>query len=910
MSNNKISKWTPEWEKQVTEKVGKKAEIEKVFKKGETKPDGKVVEKNEGEKVKIEVENDVKELFKEKLELKIELEKRKKELKEKSGYTDTYANLALKHDELEGCITEWETNLKSGKDYTKQHNSFLKSGTGITNPYRTKGWIKLVEDYNQKPLTGKTDPNDKYTNLHEGVLYTGNGNGQKLVKITEQEAVKIITRTIKEFGKIDKAEFKKSISTDIPSGVSIEYKKIDNSSSSNATDVETWLTTLQNHAKNLVEVEDAHTKRKEYQFGHNFVKDDGTGMVDSKFTDTEMTVFFEFVNFLHRNYNLTSHSDFQTKVIKDIPEKTELTFIPAKDEPYQEKDLHKWGVEGYTDNSFKNSTKKTGFYGDIPKKEWEEKAVKFEIDGKVRGWSQLIIFFFHIYVGGDENKVKIIDSFNDNPYTTLFDELRQGDEFGSFTNNTHNYTILDFPKFFYEQRKDLYRLKGLRDAELKRLDSGGEELKKAQEAENEARQAVKDKEKEIDDKIKEKKDELRKKLKEKFKIDNSTYQGFKKTSTEDNRLELSGLTNLIHTLKEIRFLENWDEEAESSVTNENTAFTEAEALEKKVNRISLSDAANEEEKKIIWANLFMTSGSTDKDRIEANKEFVEGGGVSHTWKDIADGFDELEKLIKLPDHYKESKKAIEKHMTTPDGQEKLPDWQSKLKALDPLITETVFTEEKMKDFQKHSGFKKVDGVVSLIKKVMDKEGTDDTPVYKVKTDFLAALKKEEAGITDLGQMFSKLEAEKIIKLIALFDYEKNKSEEEKKKTRRVYSWDRKKKVNDKFVDKDGDYEESNISKEDKKLEGDFVKFLYELATSKSEASISQPQNENGGDNDGDNQNQNGGEKQWWQKGFYWPFWTAGLLVVIGLVWYFRESIFGKSEKDEIESEEESEKDDE
>jgi hypothetical protein len=126
-------------------------------------------------------------------------------------------------------------------------------------------------------------------------------------------------------------------------------------------------------------------------------------------------------------------------------------------------------------------------------------------------------------------------------------------------------------------------------------------------------------------------------------------------------------------------------------------------------------------------------------------------------------------------------------MNKPDDTQKLPEWQSKLKALDALITETIFTEAKMKDFQKHPNFKKISEVEGLLKKVMEKDAADETK-FKVKKDFIDDyLKKEEAEITDLGKMIEKLDAEKIIKLIMLYEYDKNDADEKKKEKRLKYS---------------------------------------------------------------------------------------------------------------------------
>jgi len=113
--------------------------------------------------------------------------------------------------------------------------------------------------------------------------------------------------------------------------------------------------------------------------------------------------------------------------------------------------------------------------------------------------------FFNIYLGQDQT-AKLKDSFDNAPYATLLSDLRDTDEFGSFKNNTYDYTLYGnaeggFPAFFYEQKQELYRLKGLRDSELKKLDAGGDELTKAQKAVDTAKQAVEDKKTEIDGKI-------------------------------------------------------------------------------------------------------------------------------------------------------------------------------------------------------------------------------------------------------------------------------------------------------------------------------------------------------------------------------------------------------------------------
>ena len=374
-------------------------EIEHTFKKGERKLKegefkGEEVKADNGETVKV---NEAELLIAQRKELVNELEVKKDQLKNKEGYSDKYAQISIKYDELERKNKEWKEHLKTttvsgtgtSKNYTNQYNSFLKKGAGITNPYRNEGWINLVSAYHSKQwkAVGKTTFDD-YSNLYEGVLYTGSGTNQKRIKLTEQEVIKLITRTIKELGKIDKTEFDKSISTAIPQtggvAIALDFNKLDGTAVTH-TDVSGWLATLQAHAKNLVEFDNKKTGRQEYSFGYEFAKEDGAGMKDTPFNKNSITAFFELLNFIHKNYNWKLHGEVKSKVLKDIPEKTELTFIPAQD-AYTKGKLHELGQENYLDKSFAGNTDKSNFwYSDTP-----DKAVKFTIEEGIGGWTQLI----------------------------------------------------------------------------------------------------------------------------------------------------------------------------------------------------------------------------------------------------------------------------------------------------------------------------------------------------------------------------------------------------------------------------------------------------------------------------------------------------------------------------------------
>jgi len=569
------------------------------------------------------------------------------------------------------------------------------------------------------------------------------------------------------------------------------------------------------------------------------------------------------------------------------------------------------------DSNWKNSTKETKFFGDIPTSQKEDKKVDFEVEGGIRGLSYLITGFLHIY-DHQEQRTKIVQSFDETDttsdyhadlYTTLFSDYfgmlnyAARGQYSCFQNNGNDYTLYEFPKHLHQMTVELHKLKGLKKAELKSLEDGGEELIKAEKAVEQAKQAVKDKETEIETKIQARIDEIRNDLKTKHPKNGlgvgETYKGFKKVPNgEDNRISLSEVGLIPYSLKNIRYLESGDEGKDSTNPNENSALTELKELWDKVHPDS-GTSGTDEEKKIHHAQFFIKMGSTDKERFEKTKEMVEKPWQAFTWKDVKEGFDELEKLVILPKWYEDARTYITEYMNKPDEpQEKLSEWQSKIKTLDPLITETVFTEEKMKDFQKHNNFKKVDGILSLLKKVMDKEGDGDSVTYKVKSDFLTALKTEDGEVKGLADMITKFDAEKIIKLISKFDYEKNEKDEQKKKIRRAYSWSEGLKVNDKYVEEDGDYAETNISDADKEPDGKFTKFLFELATSvKSLSSISKPTERN-------EDNQKTSEKGHFEKYWGWYAGIGGLLAAgIGLIIYFWDQIKNLGEPKEEEDNE-------
>ncbi|CAG8435202.1 5928_t:CDS:2 [Ambispora gerdemannii] len=261
-------------------------------------------------------------------------------------------------------------------------------------------------------------------------------------------------------------------------------------------------------------------------------------MKDNVFNQASCEAFFELMNFFGQNSSWLDHADVKTNVLKNFADDNTLTFIPAQDKPFTEGKLHSWGVEGYTDKKFADSNKVTGFYGDVGK------------------------------------YAKLKDSFDTDPYSTFFARYRTVDEYGSFTDGTNHYTLHDFPKFFHRKQKELKRLQGLRDAELKRFDTGGEELRTAQDELDKAKKAVKDKETEIDNKIAGKVAELRKELETKYKVSDTKSNNF----TGDDKVTYEELSNFRRLVEQIRFLVNRDEEKPTGKTNEDSSYVAGKAI--------------------------------------------------------------------------------------------------------------------------------------------------------------------------------------------------------------------------------------------------------------------------------------------------------------------------------------------
>jgi hypothetical protein len=114
-------KYSPKWDQKITTLIGK--QIDHTFKKGEKKLEdfefkGSVITAEAGETVKV---NEAELLSAQRKKLVKELEGKKIELKKKSGYADTYAELSLQYDNLKERVDDWRTHLKTGLTSTTRN---------------------------------------------------------------------------------------------------------------------------------------------------------------------------------------------------------------------------------------------------------------------------------------------------------------------------------------------------------------------------------------------------------------------------------------------------------------------------------------------------------------------------------------------------------------------------------------------------------------------------------------------------------------------------------------------------------------------------------------------------------------------------------------------------------------------
>src|ERR1043166_8378098 len=107
----------------------------------------------------------------------------------------------------------------------------------------------------------------------------------------------------------------------------------------------------------------------------------------------------------------------------------------------------------------------------------------------------------------EDNKYKLMSSYENDPVSQLFSDIRGTDEFGRFTANTKTYTLEQFPDIFAVAEKRFYDLKARKKALLKTSGEKQEEIALADKEYSDAKTKLLELETEVDTKIAERRSE-------------------------------------------------------------------------------------------------------------------------------------------------------------------------------------------------------------------------------------------------------------------------------------------------------------------------------------------------------------------------------------------------------------------
>jgi hypothetical protein len=887
--NNKKVKWHNDWQKEVS-LYGNK--VNKTFKKGETKPDGKVVDKDE-EVVEV---NEINELIRLVGLQKSVVDSKLDEIAEKRGYKDQAKLIYKAYRKQKEKVEEWKDPAKNYKD---KYINFLGTGTGGTK-YNTKGWINLVKDYNQRQWNNSSGTATDYTNLYTGSIYnTDTGNWIDKIEITEQEALKLITQTLNMIGKIKDTKFNTAL-TDTTITAPIFTGDI---ATNNVADVKTWFTTCQTHAKTLIESKKAN--RTEYSLGSDYAKKDKSGLKQVAFTKTQLDEMFSLLDFFYLN-SAWLNQDKVKESLTEIEEEKELVVFPVKKgsdgqpKPYTEAQLHQWGVEGYWADSYANSTTATNFYGtdtDI------SKAVKVKVKNGLKGWSRVILNYF------DKDKwAKFTSSFattgtNDSPYRTLFDDLRSLNSNEAFQHGgtgTYDWTLFDFPDYIDEAEERMFELETEKDSIQSEIKDGRKDLLKAEKEYEQAKQDLKTKENEVDQAISQKVAELRKEVETKWKLkagDNTTTLSFGSgTDANDNdRITLSEHCNFQRWIKIIRYLVNYDEAKSTGKTNEDNAYKASKDITNKVSQ-DFSAVA------FYWTSITKGDGNEackdDEERIAVIKEGKDQYKTNNlNW--YHSKFVELEKLVKLEAIQVQIKNKLKVAIDKQTPQDNMKDWQNNLKEIEAGL-EIAFTEEKINQWKAKKEDKDAFNNVASVNTLLKDSVIYDETTKKPKEDFITWLKGKDDKLTDLSNLIKEKEPKKVITLIHRYKYNKL-ADTKKKEYNNKFGFHKEKKGSD------GKYlSEYTPTADELKDDSDFDTFLYEVAVGKIDlASLSKKQDEQetppNPNQEETNNRSHFNKYKWWYIGIGVPL----LLIIAGAVIFWDKIMNwwnGPTEEEELEKE--------
>lgn len=610
-------------------------------------------------------------------------------------------------------------------------------------------------------------------------------------EITEEEAIALWSRVVKAFEGINATDFDGKKGTANKDGITPAAAKI-------------CLDNIQTQAKNMAK--NKSFGRDGWDVGLTYSNFDDTKEKGQKVLDTPLAT--DRINW-NELVNLAKFIDADdwSKNLDQSNFGTEIEWnIYSKGDQYTADELKEFvGNISTTPKLYKTGLKK-----DPKTNKWNlEAPVAVAKMKTVRDWAKLVLVLENSaltkIIHGNSSTADTTN--NDNIYQKLFRDMR---DWNTFT-ETNDFSIdgVDENKAKIDKKLLIQKASSLSleyDAKKSEVDR-----KKS------------DKEAEIEVLIKDKLEELRQTLTT-HKIDKPFEDKSGETDGIDNRKTEKEIKTLLETLTDIRYLENDDEEAKSSLDDENTAY---DALKELYDKYKSS--------RCFEFNLQDVTTTADKCKKIKEKDADE-------LQKYHDSFENWESKIKFTDLQTQQLKDIKIAMgKEKDPKESLETYQTKLKEIDALLTDTVITQEIVDDWQKQNNFKTSDTMTAELKRVMV-EGV-------INPDFQKIMTKADAEITDLGKLLTKKKAKEVITMIRRWEYDEGRDV-----WKDVEKGDRRKKLVWTLELKDPDNNKKYL--DDKELtDKEINDVLYQIATGaktlrseKKADEISDNNNNNGGDN--------------------------------------------------------------
>lgn len=728
-------------------------------------------------------------------------------------------------------LDDLKANYTSGTK-TKEKQSFLGSAT---NQY---DWTTKIKFY--YPIT------------YSDNLYQGTISGSP-IKITEQEAIKLLTRAIKALEKIEQSKFNTKFTASSHTSGTNHLPAIQKLAQDGLKDNQ--IIGKDANGQDLPDqgqpANHRTLNRLEYSFKSQFVADadiqktpSGTAFTPQStetITQTKINNFFSFINDISKDG--TINPDFLTElksdadILKNIENNLSWKLVPAQKTALETNKLADYGIQVTNSNNTK-----------LYLSDKHDKAVQFSITEGLKSWIELIQAFFSDLA----QQTKLAHSFNSDPYTQLLTDIG---------NNTHS-AHWELPESLTDLQTIADQLEMEKLSAAGKITALGEKIEKKAEELTTKNTELTTKDTELTTLIQK---IITKKREELNKFNLQEFENKTSSRGEDNRKTSEELWKIKQLLLSIRYLENeGDATLNSSVADENTALATVEDIFTKA--MSCWHQSS-------WSSIGWVQGASEKEnvhrpnseKIKLIKENKNNDYQSLTY--YHDQLVELEKLVKLTNQQQKIKDDLKAAIDTKSPQENLQEWRDTLKTISTEL-ETAFTDEKITKWKaKKDGQAKFDNtasIKSLLEKVCVKKS--DGAIEKVDDNFIAFIKGKDAATDTLSKLIEKKEPKEVILLIHQWEFDKS-SDEKKKERYLKFAWSEK--GGKQKIDSKDKLEDSEKEK--------FNEYLYECAIGKIvESTLSKPTEQS--DNNDDSPTTPSEEKEWYQKFGYMALWLPPLVV--------------------------------